>query len=34
MTTPQGWEDRNRQQFDALAGGYDRLGFLARVAAF
>ena len=34
MATPQGWEDRNRQQFDALAGGYDRLGFLARVAAF
>ncbi|GAA0510398.1 class I SAM-dependent methyltransferase [Deinococcus depolymerans] len=34
MTTPEGWEDRNRQQFDALAGGYDRLGFLTQVARF
>lgn len=34
MTVQESWEDRNRRQFDALAGGYDRLGFLARVAAF
>lgn len=32
MTIPEGWEDRNRLQFDGLAASYDRLGFLAQVA--
>ncbi|GGS27030.1 class I SAM-dependent methyltransferase [Deinococcus knuensis] len=34
MTTAGEWEDRNRRQFDRLAGGYDRLGFLTQAARF